>query len=525
MSVAAPVIEPGVAVDVAPVPAPVRPQSRDERRSYGKTAKVGALWGIGREAVGQALAIPTALMLARLLSPTDFGIAAAATFFVQLAKKMGNMGLNTALVRMKDVREEHRASVFFLNVMFCIAAWIVLMATAPSIGAMYGDERVTLALWAASMIFLVNFFGTVEYAILQREMKFKEMALIEWITPLIFFPVALAMAWFGYGYWSLIVGHLVANAVSTMGKVYFGGWRPSLKVTRRGLAETVPFGAGVYAKRLLMYAAENLDSLIVGSLFGVTALGYYDKAYNTVSNLGNRMSFGANVVFRIFSIIRDDRARFVRAYNKAVLASTFVTIPVLAGLIVAAPEFIVAAFGDQWLPAVLPFRLLCLAAVFRFMSGNATAVVQASGQVWSEVWRRVVYVALMVALLFLFRRWGIAGAAVGVLTATVVAVLLMQRLVGRILGLDQWELIRPLVPGITCALGVAAVVGGVTAICRSELPAAPVWVVFGLQAAAGGVFWALFSLFGRFRSLQEVVREVVEDVFPKPLRRLVERFR
>jgi O-antigen/teichoic acid export membrane protein len=231
------------------------------------------------------------------------------------------------------------------------------------------------------------------------------------------------------------------------------------------------------------------------------------------------------VVFRIFSIIRDDRSRFVRAYNKAVLASTFVTIPVLAGLIVAAPEFIVAAFGDQWVPAVLPFRLLCLAAVFRFMSGNATAVVQASGQIWSEVWRRVVYVALMVTLLFLFRRWGIAGAAVGVLAATVLAVLLMQGLVGRILGLNQWELVRPLVPGITCALGVATVVGVVTAICRSALPGAPEWVVFGLQTTAGGVFWGLFSLFGRFRSLQEVVGEVVEDVFPKPLRRLVQRFR
>ncbi len=351
------------------------------------------------------------------------------------------------------------------------------------------------------------------------------MAFIEWMTPLLFFPIAVGMAWFGYGFWALIVGHLVANAASTLGKVYYGGWWPSLRVTRRGLAETVPFGMGVYTKRMLMYAAENFDSLIVGSLFGVTALGYYDKAFNTVGNLGNRLAFGSNVVFRIFAIIRDDRARFVRAYTKSLLASTIVTLPVLTGLIVAAPEFILVAFGEQWLPAVLPFRLLCLAGTLRLMGGNATAVVQASGHIWSEVWRRVVYVALLVALLFLLRGWGIAGAAAGVLIATTVVMLLMQALVARILGLTHWQLLKPLAPGVLCALGVAAVIAAVTAVIRSTAPGMHVWVMLGIQVACGGLFWLLFAFYARFPSLQEVVTEVLEDVVPAPVRRLIEWFR
>ena len=108
---------------------------RKKPKTYGKTAKVGALWAVGRESVTQILAIPTAVILARLLSPADFGIVAAASFFVQLGKRLGNMGLNTALVRMKDVREEHRASVFLLNMTVGLLTWGILMAFAPYVGA------------------------------------------------------------------------------------------------------------------------------------------------------------------------------------------------------------------------------------------------------------------------------------------------------------------------------------------------------------------------------------------------------
>ena len=106
------------------------PAVRVKQEHYGKTAKVGALWSIGRESVTQLIGFPTMLILARLLSPADFGIAAAATVFVQLGKKLANMGLNTALVRIKDVREEHRASVFAINMAVGLVLWAVLMLEA-----------------------------------------------------------------------------------------------------------------------------------------------------------------------------------------------------------------------------------------------------------------------------------------------------------------------------------------------------------------------------------------------------------
>ena len=190
-------IESGVATEVAQ---PLKKRRKtSEPKTFGKTAKVGALWSALRESVSQFLSIPTTVVLARLLSPTDFGIAAAAGIFIQFAKRLGSLGLNTALVRIKDVRQEHLASVFVVNLVIGLMTWVALMLAAPWIGAFYGDARVTGALRAASTIFIVNFFGAVEHAVLHRQMKFKEIAFVEWTYPAVSMPLSIAKAVAGGG--------------------------------------------------------------------------------------------------------------------------------------------------------------------------------------------------------------------------------------------------------------------------------------------------------------------------------------
>jgi O-antigen/teichoic acid export membrane protein len=494
-------------------------------KTYGKTAKIGALWGIGRESVTQLLGIPTVVILARLLSPTDFGIAAAASLFIQFGKRLGNLGLNTALVRIKDIREEHRASVFVLNCAFGVIACVGLLISADGIARLYGDERVAATIRVGSTIFLVTVFGTVQSAILQRDLKFKQIAFVEWTYPMVSMPVSVGMALAGWGYWSLVWGQVAATVATTASKMYFGRWTPSLKATRRGFSETVPFALGIYAKRLLTYAAESLDSLIVGSLFGVTWLGFYDKAFNVADNLANRMAIGTNVLFRIFSIIQDDGARFKRAYAKAQLAGTIVTIPVFAGLIVAAPQFITVVFGDKWMPAVVPFQLLCASGALRRVTAFASAAVQASGRIWGEVWRKIAQVGLIVGLVFAFRGWGIEGAAFGVLLSSIILAVLMQGLVRQIFVLTWRELSIPLLPSSIAAAATAGAIWLVTIVAQRLNPDTDAYIVLSIQAVSGAVTWLVFVLYGRFGALQEVVDEVMDEVVPRPMGRLIDRVR
>jgi O-antigen/teichoic acid export membrane protein len=520
------VSEPTLATDVVP-PTVVneRRTGGGKHKAYGKTAKVGVLWTLGGETIAQIIAIPTAVLLARILTPEEFGIAAASTFFIQLSKKAGGLGLNTSIVRMKEVREDHLASVFALNMAVSLTTWAILMVSAPALGGFYDDARVVGALRAAATVFLANFLGTVEFALLQRHMQFKQIAVIEWVGPTVFLVTSVAMALTGWGYWSLIWSQVLANVSVTGAKLYFGRWRPSLRVSRAGFADTVPFGLAIYVQRLLGFGSQSIDNLIVGGLFGVGALGFYDKAFNTVDKMTSRLALGPRVMFRIFAILHEERERFIRAYSKVVLTATVVSIPVFAGMIVAAPEFILVVFGETWMPAVLPFQLLCAAGGIRVITAYGSAAVQASGVVWGDVWRNLVNITLICALIYAFKGRGIEGAAAGVLLATVIVGALMQALVQRVTQLTWMELLAPVCPGVAGAGVVAGAIMLLSTVLRWVAPGMPPWQLLGVQVLVGSLSWAGFTLFVPFLRLQAVVDEVLDDIVPGPIRRIIDRVR
>ncbi len=163
--------------------------------------------------------------------------------------------------------------------------------------------------------------------------------------------------------------------------------------TRQAAREVLSFGAGIYVKTLLEYGSQNLDNLIVGRVLGVTALGYYDKAFATMMRLSTRLNLnGPAISFRLFALMQEDRERFRRGYRKIILSATLLGYPVMTGLIVAAPELIRVLFGERWSPATVPFQVLCAVAMLRILNAYASTATQAMGRIWSEVGRQFLFV-------------------------------------------------------------------------------------------------------------------------------------
>ena len=184
--------------------------------------------------------------------------------------------------------------------------------------------------------------------------------------------------------------------------------------------DILSFGLGIYVKNLLEYCTQNIDNLIVGRVLGMTSLGYYDKAFNTVTKLSERISLGGpGVSLTAFALMQDDLPRFRRAYRKVILSVSLVGYPVLAGMAVVADELVEVMFGSRWQPAALPLQILCVAAMLRQVSFYASSATQAQGYIWSEVKRQALAVVLAVVGVAWLSRWGIAGAAVGVLLSVV----------------------------------------------------------------------------------------------------------
>jgi PST family polysaccharide transporter len=483
-------------------------------KGYGKTAKQGAVWSLTRQAGHELIAIPASMITARLLTPDDFGVAFAASFFVMLASRLTQFGFSASLVRIKEVRPDHLSSVFAFNLTTGVLWYLLLALSAPWLGGALGSAEAGNLIPVAALSFLVTPFGGVPAALVQRRMDFRNLALADWTDMLVGSIATIVLAWRGWGYWSIPTGHVISVAARVVLLMYVSRWRPSLRFSRSALGELMSFGLGVQTKYVLRYATANVDSIIVGRVLGMNALGLYDKAFATMGRMVNRLTLG-QAPFRIFSIIQEDRERFARAYQRLVLGVTLLSYPAFAAAITVAEPLFVVLYGEKWVAAVVPFQLLCVSGMLQVLTGYAAQANEAAGGIWAQVRRQAVGSVLVVAGAAVGSRLGgIAGAAFGVTVARLVYTMSMQDLIRRVTGLTWGGMLSPQVPGITCAAAMAAVLVATSVAVNAAIPQPPALVLLLIQVAVGGLFYGVFVLFSPSAAVRELVDETADDLIP-----------
>jgi hypothetical protein len=241
----------------------------------------------------------------------------------------------------------------------------------------------------------------------------------------------------------------------------------------------------------------------------------YDKAYSTKNRFLLRMNpAGPRVLFRFLAFFDAVAVRFRRAYTKVMMSASMLGFPVFTALAVMAPQVIVVMFGPRWLPAATPFALLCFSGALKLLNSYVSAATQAAGMIWSEVWRQVLFVAMIVGFIYALTGWGPSGAAMGVLLATAVMTVLMHALLQHVTHLSWIEIGRPLVPAVVCAIGVAAVITLVGYGIGAVLPNPSPWLLVFCQLPIAGLFIAGFALFAPFRDLRDLVLEMTDTLAP-----------
>ena len=492
-----------------------------EQQRYGRLARLSVFWAFVREGTNSLLTLPTSIILARLLSPSEFGVAAIAYFFLHLSGRLTQLGFNASLIRMKEVRGEHTSTVFVTNLVLALLAWAGLIALAPWLAAFVRSEQAGQIIPVAGLTFVLSAFGVVPGTLLSRQMRYREHATSEWVGTATNSVVAILLAWAGYSFWSIVYGHLANDFARAAAKLYFARWQPRLSFSSTAFRELLSFGAGMYVKNLLEYTASNIDNLIIGRLLGMSSLGLYDKAYGLMARVVARLNLaGPAASFRIFSLIHEDHERLRRGYRKVVLAVTLLGYPAFTILIMAAPELILALFGSRWAGSVLPFQILCGSGMLRLLNTYASTATQAKGRIWSEVWRQFLSTALLAASVAAFSRWGVAGAATGVLLATCVSTLLLQEMVRRLTRLQWRDLIAPQLPGIICSVVLAVVMGSARYLLVTWWGGSPALVIVAVIAMIGAGCYVAFVLFCGFKDVHALVYETLGDISPLTARRL-----
>ena len=341
--------------------------------------------GIGWSGTSQCIRLLLQLMitaiLARLLTPNDFGLIAMVFVFTNLVAVFRDFGLTAAIIQRKGLVEEHLSSSFWVNVSGGIILTLLLAAIAPALADFYDEGRLTLIIMALASTIFISSFGIVQTALFTKELNFKTLTIIETSTVLISGTVAIVLAQSGFGIWSLVWQQIIFSFVMVLLLWVFSSWRPKFLFRWLKVKELLGFGLNLTGFSFVNYFNRNLDNFLIGKFLGSTPLGFYTLAYRLLLfPLNNISNVLAKVMFPSLSAIQDDKSKVRFAYISATRYIAAVTFPLMIGLLVIAPQFIRVIFGSQWERSVFLVQILALVGLVQSIISTVGWIYQSQGR-------------------------------------------------------------------------------------------------------------------------------------------------
>ena len=322
-------------------------------------------------------------VLARLLSPSDFGLMGMVMVVIGFGQAFADMGISNAIIHRPNVTRDQLSSLYWLNIIAGVIVFFIVCASTPLVIGFYREPRLPNLLFLTAVIFLITPLGQQFQIILQKKLIFDVLAKIEITTAVVNSTVAIGFAYAGFGVYSIIFGQLVAASVKValLFAAVWQKWRPSLHFAERDIRSYMSFGLYQMGERSINYLNSNLDYLLIGAMLGASALGYYTLAYNLIIKPSNMInSVITKVAFPVFSLIQNETEKIRRGYFKVIQLLAAVNFPMMFGLAVVAPLAVPVIFGEQWMSSIILIQILAIVGLFRSTGNPVGSLLLAKGR-------------------------------------------------------------------------------------------------------------------------------------------------
>ena len=476
----------------------------ESKTGIGEKALAGVGWnGLGMF-IRQVSQFVSTAVLARLLIPADFGLVGMAAIVTGLVYSVREMGLSAAVVQKKDLQDIHLSSSFWASMIGGLVLFGVCAAAAPFAARFFKNDIVAPILIVSSMTLVISSVGVVHRARLLRHLRFKAIALVEVSISLAYGLLAITMAALGFGVWALVGGTLFSSAVGVILWWRVSRWRPSFTFSMQSFLELFRFGANVMGSGLVGYFNQNVDYLVIGRRLGAFPLGTYTLAFKLISFPLTRISYMVtDVAFPAFSRIQEDDARLRRGYTRTVRYLSLVVCPLLFGLMILAPQFVMVIYGPKWVPAILPLRIMCVLGMLKAIGTTVGSVLKAKGRPDIELKYNILFLVGMVLAVLLGSTYGIAGVAFAITVLALLAFPIIQSITNRLIGLSSPEYFRALLPSLSSSGLMALAVHLWKLVAQRVITESNLFLLISSFIIGVAVYWALLRLF-RVEELKEL---------------------
>jgi O-antigen/teichoic acid export membrane protein len=377
----------------------------------------GLAWTAGVKWAAQGLSWFSTLLVARLLSPDDYGLVGMATVYLGMVTLLTEFGVGTTIVTLRELDEIHIAQLNGFAVLLGLAGFALSCIAAVPLGRFFHSSRLPLVVMAMSATFIIASFQSVPAALLQRDLRFKLLSLVDGTKVLVVSAVMVILAWLGFHYWTLVIGSLLSTLTATLlilsRRTHRLSW-PHFSEIRHATR----FSWHILVSRISWYAYSNSDFVVCGRVLGQQVLGAYSIAWN-LANIPVEKTTGVlnSVTPALFSAVQKDNASIRRYLLNLTEVIALVTLPLSVGLGLVARDFVLVVLGPRWEPAIAPLQLLALYVSVRSITPLIPIVLNSVGESRFNMWNNLVAAVVLPAAFYMGSRSGSRGIAAAWLVA------------------------------------------------------------------------------------------------------------
>lgn len=326
-----------------------------------KTIK-GLTWNAVNNFITRGISFLLGILLARLLSPGDYGLIAMISVFIAILSVFINSGMTNALIRKQERSESDLATVFYFNLAVSCLIYVVMFVSAPFIADFYRMPQLILLTRILTIGIVIGAFGGIQGAVMSINLDFKTPAKISIVSTLLSGIVGILFAFMGYGVWALVIQSLVATTIGTLGKIYFVRWRPSEPFSKQSFKELFGFSSKLLASWLIGSIYENMYTMVIGKFFSAVQLGLYARAQSMAQfPSSNATGVLQSVTYPVLAKMQDDNDRLAHNYRRMLRLSAYIIFPMMIGLSSVSTSFIHFVLTDKWVGAVPYLQIICFA--------------------------------------------------------------------------------------------------------------------------------------------------------------------
>lgn len=420
-------------------------------KTLKQKAVSGMIWTALQRYSTMFIQFVSGIILARLLTPHDYGCIGMLMIFMVLAEAFIDGGFGSALIQKKRPTQEDYSTVFFWNLGMAVLLYAVLYLSAPFIASFYRIPLLCDVLRVQGVILFINAFNIVQRNQLQKSLNFKVLSIVTITTSIVSLLVTILMAYHGFGVWSLVAQNIITAAIPAIIFWFIMKWRPVFVFSKKSFKELFSFGFYMFLTNMLNQLGQQIQGLLIGRFYNPSTMGLYSKANSTERLASSSISqIMTQVTYPLYAEVQDDKVALINMIKRLTMTLSYITFPLMFILLLCAKPLFVLLYSDRWVGCVPYFQVLCLAGLAYSLQSVNYQSISAIGKsktlfAWTFV-KRIVGILFVLAGLFLY---GMKGLLIGMVLNTWFSYFVNIGMVSKHIGYKWWRQLLDIFPVAT----------------------------------------------------------------------------